>query len=186
MPYSDKSFNIGGGLVGTCNVQLFNLGSLFDPDSTGVGHQPLGYDQLSQFYEQYVVMSVKYKISFVNGSSSSTALVGVCISDSLTTQTDSRLYIENGSCKWKVLGVSTGGQGVVSITGSADISAIHGLTPSEHISAHLTAFGNNPSESAFLHVFAADSAGATAPAVYLIVEITYMAYLKGYVFTALS
>lgn len=35
--------------------QVFNLNSLFDPNRTGVGHQPYGYDQLATLYNRYRV-----------------------------------------------------------------------------------------------------------------------------------
>jgi len=35
--------------------QVFRLNSVFDPDFSGVGHQPRGFDQWSQVYNQYRV-----------------------------------------------------------------------------------------------------------------------------------
>lgn len=37
--------------------QQFVLNSLFDPNNTGGGHQPLGFDQWSAFYNRYEVLS---------------------------------------------------------------------------------------------------------------------------------
>lgn len=43
----------------------FNLNSLFDPDITGAGHQPKGFDQLSTLYARYRVYAVRYHVSYI-------------------------------------------------------------------------------------------------------------------------
>lgn len=41
------------------NEIAFRLGSLFDPNFSGAGHQPWGYDQMTALYQQYQVYRVK-------------------------------------------------------------------------------------------------------------------------------
>jgi hypothetical protein len=74
--YSETlTFTTGAaGVVGTIN--LFRLNSLFDPNQTGVGHQPYGFDQLSLFYQQYIVHS--FKVTLLANTIGSTAEVAVC------------------------------------------------------------------------------------------------------------
>jgi len=43
-------------------VRLWNLGSLFDPDATGFGHYPYGFDQLKVLYAKYLVTGCRFKI----------------------------------------------------------------------------------------------------------------------------
>lgn len=45
----------------------FNLNSIFDPNRTGIGHQPYGFDQLSSLYNRYRVISCKYIINAYHG-----------------------------------------------------------------------------------------------------------------------
>lgn len=40
----------------------FRLNSLNDPNETGVGHQPLGYDQLAEIYKRYCVWKVDINV----------------------------------------------------------------------------------------------------------------------------
>lgn len=47
-------FPVGaGGVFGQENI--YRLNSLFDPDETGVGHQPYGFDQVATLYKRYKV-----------------------------------------------------------------------------------------------------------------------------------
>jgi len=54
------------GLFGT--EQIFRLNSLFDPDLTGVGHQPYGYDSLAALYYRYKVNAVRVCLRFSDPS----------------------------------------------------------------------------------------------------------------------
>lgn len=40
---------------------MFNINSLFDPDRTGAGHQPMGRDQWANLYQSYQVMGFSAK-----------------------------------------------------------------------------------------------------------------------------
>ena len=47
-------------------VQVFRADSIFDPDLTGTGHQPLARDLWSSQYDYYSVLSFEYKIRMFN------------------------------------------------------------------------------------------------------------------------
>lgn len=46
----------------------FNLNSIFDPNRTGVGHQPYGHDQLALLYNRYRVINCKYSVVLSTGT----------------------------------------------------------------------------------------------------------------------
>ncbi len=48
----------------TGTQQIMRLNSLFDPDSTGVGHQPLGFDQIAALYNRYRVLKTRWRVTF--------------------------------------------------------------------------------------------------------------------------
>lgn len=50
-------------LTAVAPVQQFNLNSLYDPDRTGVGHQPYGFDQLAALYNRYRVIATSYVVN---------------------------------------------------------------------------------------------------------------------------
>lgn len=45
--------------AGSQVIQTFRMNSIFDPDFTGIGHQPYGHDQWSPLYTKYVVLGSK-------------------------------------------------------------------------------------------------------------------------------
>jgi len=58
---------IGADFMGT--EYVFRLNSLFDPDLTGVGHQPFGYDQLTTMYGSYCVTGCMIDITLTEPTS---------------------------------------------------------------------------------------------------------------------
>lgn len=49
--------------VGVPAQRAYNLNSVYDPDATGVGHQPRGLDQIyAMGYSQYMVTAVAYRV----------------------------------------------------------------------------------------------------------------------------
>lgn len=64
MPYGEMIERTPGAAT---DFYTFNLNSTFDPDRTGVGHQPLGRDQFAGvLYNRYRVHSVSIQVSFSN------------------------------------------------------------------------------------------------------------------------
>lgn len=41
------------------------MNSIFDPDRTGTGHQPYGYDTLATIYQKYRVFAFRYRITLI-------------------------------------------------------------------------------------------------------------------------
>lgn len=71
------SLDAGAGLASTL---VFSANSLFDPDVTGAGHQPRGYDQLATMYEYYLVNKATAYVQFVAGPTATGQPMTVCLS----------------------------------------------------------------------------------------------------------
>lgn len=41
----------------------FRANGIYDPDFTGTGHQPMGYDQWNQFYKRYIVIGSRCRVN---------------------------------------------------------------------------------------------------------------------------
>lgn len=79
MKYTESINNIGGPAGSGYGNYQFSLNSVFDPNATGVGHQPYGMDQLTALYNRYRVVSCRYVISGVvlNGTTEANGIIGV-------------------------------------------------------------------------------------------------------------
>lgn len=58
LKYTVRHHHNFGSLTGT---YVFNCNSLNDPDRSGIGHQPMGFDQLKGLYNRYKVYACAYK-----------------------------------------------------------------------------------------------------------------------------
>ncbi len=72
-------------------TQIFRGNSLFDPDLTGIGHQPRYFDQYAAIYNKYKVYSSKIELFAANGSA--VAPVALCVLP-LTDQQTSTLWYQ--------------------------------------------------------------------------------------------
>lgn len=62
--YVDRvSVNAG---AGSYAIHTMSANGLFDPNVTGVGHQPLGFDELTAMFSHYTVTNCKIKVNFSN------------------------------------------------------------------------------------------------------------------------
>lgn len=76
--------------LGTTANHVFRANGLYDPDQTGIGHQPMGFDQWSTFYNHYVVESSKMNAEFFYSSTTavdSGIVCGIMLSDDATVPT---------------------------------------------------------------------------------------------------
>lgn len=58
MRYTD-GFSIAQNTSTNVVRHVFSLSSIYDPDQSGAGHQPIGHDQWGQFYNHYCVLGAK-------------------------------------------------------------------------------------------------------------------------------
>lgn len=61
MRYS-TNFSLNVGVAGVADTRVFSANGLYDPDITGVGNQPRGFDQLMTMYDHYIVTASKITV----------------------------------------------------------------------------------------------------------------------------
>lgn len=71
--------------IGTPGHYLFRCGSIFDPNLTGVGHQPYGHDTLALIYNHYEVESATITLTC---TANSQAIFGITITDDASVNSD--------------------------------------------------------------------------------------------------
>jgi hypothetical protein len=60
---------------------VYRLNSLFDPDQSGVGGQPAGFDQLKVLYGRYRVLACKCEVEAISNSTGGNGLLAIAPSD---------------------------------------------------------------------------------------------------------
>jgi len=91
-----------GAAATVLDTYQFRMNSVFDPNSTGTGHQPLGFDQLAALYLRYVVKSFNCVIKVSQGTAFS-RMAFALVNNSLTPTVFEEL-VERLGAKWMYLG----------------------------------------------------------------------------------
>jgi len=96
-------------------TQNYRGNGMYDPDYTNVGHQPLGFDQWTQFYNKYRVYASKIVVTFLSRSNTtleSNIMLSVIPSiPFLTTTYEPRELVESPYSRYRLLGTANAVQG---------------------------------------------------------------------------
>ncbi len=144
------------GTTGVVDSHVYQANGAYDPDVTGVGHQPMYFDNLMACYEHFVVQSATISVRFHNWSTTVPATCGVYISPDSTPLSDNDRIIENGQVKTQVLGVSSNSHVIKTLNLSCDILRemdklnVHDMIDDEKMTGSAAA---NPVEGTYFIVY---------------------------------
>lgn len=112
--------------------RFFIANGLFDPDISGSGHQPMGFDQMMAVYTTYHV--IRSTITVTGLPELNGACLGIYLSPDTTSITDPIRLVENGLMKIVHLGTSVDGSARInSVTLSCDVPSYFGRTRGRNI-----------------------------------------------------
>jgi len=114
------------GTAGAVNTYVYTANGLYDPDISGTGHQPLGFDQMMLFYEQATVVRSRIKVTFCNTLSTFFARAALYVSPDGAAMTVANEIIENGLVKTCMLGFGNGASSVKELSLELDIGKYFG------------------------------------------------------------
>lgn len=136
----------------------FRANSIYDPDLTSTGHQPMGRDQWSAYYDHYTVIGSKITCKFTSGSVglSNQYYVAVSLKDTGGQwDADINTACERNGTKLKHLGVADSANGAKTCTAYYSPRRFFGV---KDISDNRAILGshidNNPTEDATFNVVA--------------------------------
>lgn len=72
------------GTSGAISQQIFRGSDLYDPDYTGAGYQPQGFDQWMAFYDQFFVSASKIQVTVVQSYNATPLELAIAPADSAT------------------------------------------------------------------------------------------------------
>ncbi len=172
-----------GGIVGSTNT--FRLNGLHDPDVTGAGHQPYGYDQITPFYASYTVRRAWATIT-VTGVDDSSTFLAYMIQPQGSSTTLAGLTLEQVSeydeTNFVVLGQSSSGVPNQQVTiPLIDLPKLEGFSwPAYYGNSNYRAsVGSNPSQGSQLVLGVGNAAGTTGKVATLTIEIFFDSYWEG-------
>jgi len=153
------------------NDRVFMLNSIYDPYSTGTGHQPQGHDQWANFYNRYRVDGATATLRYSMVSSSQGIYATVLGNNSSTAITD---YAVASESPHSTSGLFASGGSALVLTRSFNLADLNGVTRQvyEADDRYQSTFGGNPTEVLALHIVTTDLQLSNVQMAY-IVEIDY-------------
>lgn len=179
MRYCD-SFALQPSVVTPIALQVYRANSIFDPDQTGIGHQPLGHDEWNKFYTKYTVISSKITVKALgNNNTLLPFILGVLINnDNLPVIVSGTGMLEQGRSRYCLMSGTTNGlPGYVTQTYSA--KKWHNLKNVHDAYGLLADFGANPPDQVYFIIFVQTPDGVSGGSVcYGTVAIEYLVELS--------
>lgn len=148
---------------GTCVSHVLNLASIFDPDYTSTGHQPIGHDQWATYYTNYRVDSAIVKATFTHGATGETIPLLVGINMDLDATLHSNVVntmMEHQRGKYQKLLLPNSREKAI-LRGKYQLSKFRKKKDIKD-DDHIAAFGANPTKPAYLHLWAGGFNGNAA------------------------
>lgn len=169
--------------AGTSASQVFSCNNIFDPDITGVGHQPLGHDEWANFYNHYVVLGSRIKCIFMptgDSTGNSSFICSITVEDDTTTTATIASIMERTGAVYGYCGAGTG-KGALTLTKKFSTKKFFSVTDvKDNAGTRLgNNFGSSPVEQAYFHLNVAAADGTSDPVnCALAVQIEYICLLS--------
>lgn len=151
---------------------LFNLNSLFDPNQTGTGHQPLGFDQIKAMYQKYRVYKCKYYVAY---STSTNVSVRATVVASNTATGLGNMDVAAEQPYSKTTSTTLTAAKPTTVQGIIDLPTLNGKTYQQYAGDDVTAalISGSPTENLTLHVMASTCDGTNLTATFAHVILEY-------------
>jgi len=164
------------GLNGALATFNFRANSMYDPDQTFIGHQPMYFDQMSALYNHWVVIGSKITITLSQLGTGATdrnpSVVGIYLNDDIGNPGSTIAILENSFTKRTSFTMNGGDTKTISCKFSA--KKIFGGSILGNPSLQGTA-SNNPTEETYFTLFMDSTSGVNAVNYQYVVRIDYIA-----------
>lgn len=166
LQYFDGPYVINPGVLGAYASQIWQVNSLYDPDTTGVGHQPNGFDQMMVLYKEYVVRRAYIELEIWNSDNTQAQMAVLSVSNLATPYGDIAVELESGNSEFRTIGVSQGGQAIVKMKKWIDISKFMGTDVTKD-DVYVGTAAASPNKGCYVHLGVTSQNNADSAAVYV-------------------
>lgn len=173
LPYFDSA-QVSTGTI-TAGSYLFSANGLYDPNITGTGAQPGGFDQMMLFFEHYTVFRTEVVCVYRNQSTTLPVTVVLALRASNSATSDIATVMESGNCISTKLQIAPNEGSIKELRMSVDIARHTGvpdLLEDPEVRGDLAA---NPIEQQYIHVQAFNTETAGSVNVWFEIRINYYA-----------
>lgn len=160
-------------LTDTDGQHVMNLNSLYDPDRTGVGHQPYGFDTLSSLYNRYRVISCGWRATVCLSSTAPSIVVGCLPSnDSSILWSNMGALLENPRAKYIT---QNPGSTALVLRGKSYMPALMGRTKAQYMADdnYQAIVNSNPNELALLYLQSFSNVGEPLGSIRINIVLEY-------------
>lgn len=153
---------------------VFTANGAWDPNITGGGSQPRGFDELMALYDHYTVTASRVKVRFTN-TATSRPYVGIVVRDTPTAVPDAKNFFEASDSKIteKVLGRLGEGNESCAMTHSVNVAKYLGRKSAMSDPELKGGATRNPTEQVYYHINCVNMANSSSSAVDAIVTLEY-------------
>lgn len=160
--YVKMKYGENATIVSTSGIGGYSFrSSIFDPNYTGVGHQPLYHDQLAILYDRYVVVGAKIKATFYPTNTTATGdsgVVGISIDEDTTLPASCITLLEQNAKNIRYKRMRTGSSiedpNIKTVTSYYSAKRFFGVKDVKDNKDIGAAFGANPIRQAYFTLFA--------------------------------
>lgn len=167
----NEQYTLNADVFPALAIQMIRANGLFDPNVTGGGHQPRGFDEIMPLYDHFVVVGSKITIKIP--ASLDPHMVGIALKDSTTLQTTLVGYQEGRHVRSRMISSNSGGTTIISMGFSAKrfLGRSHPMSDSQ-LKGSVAA---DPVEQAYFHIFTGSpqAGGGNPPLIVIDATIQY-------------
>lgn len=158
---------------GVPTFHRFRANGMYDPSQTGIGHQPLYYDQMNVLYNHWKVIGSKITVTFIPTAATTVPqYVGIIADDDVTNSLDINTLNEQPDTRRKQIAFNNAKP--VTITHYFSAKKVYG--PSIMGNNRLEGDAStDPTEQFYFTIYNAPVDGSTAVGVSALVTIDYIA-----------